>query len=215
MVQRRVRRKVAQMEKKCTKCQRSKPVAEFGRNSRMPDGYHYWCKDCVRAYQRSERGRISLRRAIQKKQEEGYYRYGRGAIPILRQGAEKRGVPFSLSPEGLESWWSETPDNCEYCRCTLEQFRELRDFVLLYEGANREITKFKRVFATSKQAKIGWLTIDRRDNVNGYSVGNLVKACWFCNYIKGSFLEYEDMKIIGPRVIERLRREIGQQRTST
>jgi len=181
----------------------------------MPDGYHYWCKDCVRAYQRSERGRISLRRAIQKKQEEGYYRYGRGAIPILRQGAEKRGVPFSLSPEGLESWWSETPDNCEYCRCTLEQFRELSDFVLSYEGANREITKFKRVFATSKQAKIGWLTIDRRDNVNGYSVGNLVKACWFCNYIKGSFLEYEDMKIIGPRVIERLRREIGQQRTST
>jgi hypothetical protein len=169
----------------------------------------------MRAYQRSERGSASLRRAIQKKQEEGYYRYGRGAIPILRQGAERRGIPFNLSPEGLESWWSETPDSCEYCRCTLEQFKELRDFVLAYEGANREITKFKRVFATSKQAKIGWLTIDRRDNVNGYSVGNLVKACWFCNYIKGSFLEHEDMRIIGPRVIERLRREIGQQRTST
>jgi len=49
------------------------------------------------------------------------------------------------------------------------------------------------------------MTIDRSNNALGYELGNLVKACWFCNYVKGTLLTYDDMKIVGRRVIARLR----------
>lgn len=191
--------------KKCTKCQQLKTINDFGKNRRMADGHHYWCRDCVRTYMHSDRGRAAMQRAIGKKQRAGYYRFGRGAIPILRQGAQKRGIPFKLTAEELEAWWKTTPDVCEYCGCSVVEFRQLRDAVLAYGGDSRDLINFKRAFGTSKQAKIDWMTIDRSNNALGYELGNLVKACWFCNYVKGTLLTYDDMKIVGRRVIARLR----------
>jgi len=173
---------VATEHKKCPSCQQLKTIDEFGKNRRMPDGHHYWCRDCVRTYMHSDRGRAALKRAIGKKQQEGYYRFGRGAIPILRQGAEKRGIAFRLTADELESWWKTTPDVCEYCGCSVAEFRQLRDAVLAYGGDSRDLI-----------------------NALGYELENLVKACWFCNYVKGTLLTHEDMKIVGRRVIARLR----------
>ena len=192
-------------DKKGTKCQQVKPIDDFGKNRRTSDGRHYWCRDCVRNYMHSGRGRTAVRRAVTRKLREGYYRFGRGAIPILRQGAEKRGVPFNLTADQLESWWKRTPDVCEYCGCTILEFRQLRDAVLSYRGDNSDLINFKRAFGTSRQAKIDWKTIDRRSNGLGYVLGNLAKACWFCNYVKGTLLTHDDMRIIGPRVLARLR----------
>ncbi len=131
----------------------------------------------------------------------------------LRQGAEKRGLAFSLTADQLETWWTATPDICEYCGCTLEEFRRLRDYVLSYKGNNPEIEKFKRIFASSRQAEIDWLTIDRRNNTDGYCVEKMAKACWFCNYMKGSLLSYEDMIVVGRRALQRLRSELEVEET--
>lgn len=69
-------------------------------------------------YFKSDKGRASLARAIKKQQAAGYYRFGKGAISILRQGALKRGLPFTLTADSLEAWWQETPDRCAYCAAT-------------------------------------------------------------------------------------------------
>lgn len=41
-------------EKKCSKCARVKPLSEYHRNARAADGLRAACKDCSRAYLRSQ-----------------------------------------------------------------------------------------------------------------------------------------------------------------
>lgn len=43
-------------EKRCTRCESTKPVSVFGKNKSTPDGFSYWCKDCVRAAYREKNG---------------------------------------------------------------------------------------------------------------------------------------------------------------
>jgi hypothetical protein len=161
-------------------------------------------KQIQQAYFASEKGKASLARAIKKQQAAGYYRFGKGAIPILRQGALARGLSFTLTSDSLESWWQTTPDRCTYCAATTAEFIQLRDYVNSYTGSDYEILKFKRVFKSSKHAAINWLTLDRMDNARGYELDNLVKCCWFCNCIKGSLLTHADMLLVGAPIIQRL-----------
>ena len=207
--------------KRCTKCGFEKPLEDFPGNKLTRDGKGSWCKQCVSAnttaylrtargkqiqkdYYKSDRGKAALARGMKKLQAAGYFRFGRGAIPILRQGALARGLAFTFTPELLESWWRETPDKCAYCGITTAEFVRLRDFVLRYTGSNYEISKFKRVFRSPKHAAISWLTLDRTDNGRGYEPDNLVKCCWFCNSIKGSLLTHADMLLVASSVIGRL-----------
>ncbi len=37
-------------EKKCAKCEKVKSVEEFGIDNASPDGRKYWCKSCVKEY---------------------------------------------------------------------------------------------------------------------------------------------------------------------
>ena len=75
---------------------RGKANLEFHKSSLNKDGLHSYCKTCNKekaaAYLKTDKGKVALRRAIDKAQDRGYYRYGKGAIPILRQGAEKKGA---------------------------------------------------------------------------------------------------------------------------
>jgi len=207
--------------KRCTKCSVEKPLEEFPANKLARDGRGSWCKKCVsantaaylktdrgkelyKAYYRSDKGKDALARGMKKQRASGYYRFGKGAIHILRQGAVARGLTFTLTPESLENWWQETPDRCTYCGINTAEFIRLRDFVCGYTGSDYEISKFKRCFKSSKHAAIGWLTLDRMDNARGYEFDNMVKACWFCNSIKGSLLNHADMLLVAGSIIERL-----------
>jgi hypothetical protein len=207
--------------KRCTKCGFEKPLDDFPANKLTRDGRGSWCKQCVSAntaaylktdrgkriqkdYYRSDKGKAALARGMKKQQAAGYFRFGKGAIHILRQGALARGLTFTLTPELLENWWRETPDRCAYCGITTAQFIWLRDFVHSYNGSDYEISKFKRVFKSPKHVAIRWLTLDRMDNARGYELDNLVKSCWFCNSIKGSLLSHSDTLLIASPVIKRL-----------
>ena len=199
--------------KRCRKCGSEKPIEDFPRNKLTRDGRGSWCKTCVSAnttaYLKTSRGKQVLKQALKKQQDKGYYRFGKGAIPILRQGALARGLTFTLTSESLSNWWRETPDVCAYCGITTAEFIRLRDCVNVYAGSDYEITKFRRVFRSSKQAAIRWLTLDRVENALGYELDNLVKCCWFCNYIKGTLLTHADMLLVGKSIIERLTTQIA------
>jgi len=194
--------------KRCTKCGATKPLNDFPANKLTRDGKGSWCKACISAntaaYLKTDRGKQTQK----KQQAAGYYRFGKGAIPILRQNALARGLTFELTADTFERWWHETPDRCVYCGITIQEFIRLRDFIVTYAGTNYEISKFKRVFKSPKHAAINWLTLDRMDNARGYEMDNLVKSCWFCNSIKGSILSHADMLMIAAGIIQRLQAHV-------
>lgn len=191
--------------KRCTTCGLEKPLEEFPSNKLTRDKRGSWCKACTATYYKTGKGKAGVDRL----KESGYFRYGKGAISTLSQGAEKRGLPFTLTAESLESWWHDTPDRCAYCGIDTTEFIRLRDAVVSYDGNDYEIVKFKRIFKSPKHATIGWLTIDRVDNGRGYTTDNIVKCCWFCNALKGSLLMHEDMAGIAQMVITRLQTRIA------
>lgn len=195
--------------KRCSKCRCEKPPEDFPKNKLTQDGRGSWCRACCATYSKTPRGKAALARGIKRQQDAGYYRFGKGAIPILKQGAEARGIAFSLSAEALETWWHQAPDACSYCGITTDDYKRLRDFVVSYDGTDYEILKFRRIFRSSKHAAINWLTLDRVDNSRGYELNNLVKCCWFCNSIKGSLLSALDMRVIAKNVIQRLQERIA------
>ena len=127
--------------KRCTKCQCEKPLEDFPRNKRTRDGKGSWCRACTAAYYKTgkgkeaqakyfktARGKAILRQAVARQQATGYYRFGRGAIPILKQGAKKRGITFTLTAESLDRWWQQIPDTYSYCGITTEEFKRLTHF---------------------------------------------------------------------------------------
>jgi hypothetical protein len=200
----------------CAQCGVEKPVSEFYKNSRSKDSLHSYCKKCNKekaaAYRKTDKGKAALGRAIGKAQDRGYYRYGKGAIPILRQGAVKRGLSFDLTAESLENWWHSRPDNCFYYDINLDEYLEIRDFILSYKGRNFEINKFKRFYRSPKFQKIRWMTIDRIHNDKGYEIENIAKACWLCNSLKSDFFDGDQMRLIAPRIMAKLKIEIEKEK---
>ncbi len=198
------------MLKLCKCCGEYKDVSEFGKNSRNADGLHSYCKQCnamkAKEYNKTEKGKLNVKRAQQHQMESGYFKYGKGAIKNMSLSAANRGKEFSLTEEDLKNWWLETPDLCEYCSITIEEYRRLRDFVISYIGENWEINRFKRFFNLNNHAKIDDMTIDRVDNSKGYQLDNIVKSCWFCNSLKSDFYTGKEMKTIGKILLESLRK---------
>ncbi|RKS28625.1 hypothetical protein BJ917_1518 [Pseudomonas sp. WPR_5_2] len=162
-------------------------------------------------YQKSEKGIAALRRSADKLKSEGYYRFGNGAISNMRQGAKKRGITFSLNVVELKEWWNDTSDICHYCSSTLEQYVELRNYVLNYKGTNPKIRKFMRYFKNTRHAAISTMTIDRKNNELGYEIKNIAKACWVCNFLKSNFFSEEIFKKIAPEIISELREAISEE----
>ena len=201
--------------KTCVRCGEDKPISEFHRNARSKDGLHSYCKICNKAnaaaYAKTPIGKAALKGAVSRAADKGYYRFGKGAIPILRQGAEKRGLAFDLTAEGLESWWNSVPDRCFYCGIQIDEYLKLRDFIVHYSGQNFEINKFKRFYRSPKHQAIRWMTIDRVKNDLGYNFDNIVKSCWICNSLKNDFFDGEQMKQIAPQIIQKLLNEISKE----
>lgn len=201
--------------KVCARCGEEKLISEFHRNANSKDGLHSYCKSCNKekaaAHLKSDKGKAALKKALSRAADKGYYRYGKGAIPILQQGAKKRGIDFDLTTESLEAWWHNTPDRCFYCGITIEEYLEIRDFIVNYTGDNFEIAKFKRFYRNPKHQVIRWMTIDRRKNDSGYSVSNIVKSCWICNSLKNDFFDDKQMSSISPTIISKLKGEIAKE----
>ncbi len=194
--------------KHCKKCETDKQVSEFHTNRNAKDGLQAYCKSCMNAstkdYYQTEQGKLKIKNGVKKKAESGYYRYGKGAITILEQGAKKRNLPFRLTEDELTNWWKKTPDKCYYCSIDLNDYIKLRDAIINYYDNDFDIVKYKTFFKSSKHKAIKCMTIDRLQNENGYELNNIVKSCWICNKLKGDFFTAQQIKQMTPEFIKKL-----------
>lgn len=194
--------------KLCAHCGIEKNESEFTKNKRNSDGLHSYCKECnkakAKAFNQTDKGKKNVEKAQKKQFASGYFKYGKGAISNMSKSAEKRGINFDLSEESLKKWWEDNTDCCHYCGITIEKYREIRDFIINYKGANYNILRYKKFFNLDIHAKINDMTIDRKDNGCGYIVDNIVKSCWICNSAKSDFFTEYEMKVIGKMLIEQI-----------
>ena len=100
----------------------------------------------------------------------------RGIFSSVKSGAKKRGITVAFTIDEFEKWWNEQPQICFYCKRPFELIKSLNDSV-------------------NNRAKR--LTIDRIDNLQGYSLGNIRLACYRCNQIKGDYFTEAEMLKIG------------------
>lgn len=95
----------------------------------------------------------------------------------MQYRSERAGREFPLTFDAFEQWWKETPSRCAYCG--------IRQKYLVQAYPSAHATKTRD------------LTVDRIDNALPYQIGNLTKACWQCNTIKGDTFSFAEMKQIG------------------
>lgn len=132
-------------------------------------------------------------------------RFDSNVIDNYRRKAKKLGVPYTLTTESLRDWWLTTPDICAYCNSTVDEYLKMREFIIQYTGNDTTITRFKNAFNLSNHRSIEFMTKDRIDNSKGYSIDNLCKACWLCNYMKGRSFTFDEWKLIAPMIIDKLK----------
>jgi hypothetical protein len=185
-------------KKWCSKCKTVKDVSEYTRHPTSKDKLQSQCKACQKQH-------------VQSQLESGYYLTGKGRISNLQRRSKAKGLEFSLTQTQFKAWWDETPDVCEYCSRSSQDYIELRDMLLTYSGSNSDLKIFQLVLMEGRNSITSNLTVDRKDNHKGYEIGNILKACWICNRVKGHMLHYEDMKLIGPAIISRLMKAIASE----
>ena len=138
--------------------------------------------------------------------ENEYNLFGLGAFWRLKTRAIKRKIEFNLTPALLREWWLNTPDLCYYCGNSLADYLIIKDFLLSWRG--KDFGMFKKIFRTEGMRKISCLTIDRKNNKEGYTIRNIVKSCWLCNGMKSSFFTEKETKEFMPQVIKDIKRRI-------
>lgn len=206
----------SELVKRCTKCGEVKEVDAFGRHRATADGFQYWCKKCQRvsnvAYRSGAAGREHQSAAQRKfaRSEHGreanrqhrrnYRKTARGRFQRLKASARRRGLPVGVGADWFARWWNSEPNVCAYCGGGLEESRRLIELLSEYGGRNRMLVLLKNAVLREPGVLNHNLTVDRVDGQRGYEDGNLVKACWLCNKVKGYVLTGDEMRIVGPRL---------------
>lgn len=199
--------------KECACCHKLLPTTSFTKNKRNKDGLHSYCKECnkrkAKMYNLS-RGKEYTRMYQKKQIDSGYFRFGHGAFVNMKKSAEKRKILFELSETELKEWWTSTKDICLYCGSSIEEYIQIRDFVIGYNGNNELINYIKQhVFNKENYKRIETMTIDRVDSFGPYSLSNIVKSCWICNSLKSNILSKEKMIEEGHRIIKLIMEEMN------
>jgi hypothetical protein len=147
------------------------------------DQYYPWGRGRVGVRAQCKRC-IDTQNKIYNKQ---YYEHTIKRVYItLRSNSKKGNRTFSLTFEDFEIWFINQEQKCHYCNRTLEQSKE----------DNKFINKFTR------------LSVDRKDNIKGYDLKNMVLACYRCNSIKSDFFTYEEMLEIGKIISHKLYKDM-------
>lgn len=100
----------------------------------------------------------------------------------LSYRAKGRGIPFELILEEFVKWFSEQKQECTYCGITFEQMQKTKDKMLV---------RFNKTFS-----------VDRKDNAGAYAIDNIVLACNRCNFIKGDYFTFQEMKEISDKYVK-------------
>lgn len=118
--------------KVCRDCGRGLPLERFYRDRAARDGHRPRCRACDVVYRRAQRAQYykrhreqlladaGTRRAVRREQISQYNREyqalrrltPRGRYDEYLNGAHRRGLEFSLTPEDFEGFWQQP---CVYC----------------------------------------------------------------------------------------------------
>lgn len=160
--------------KHCNRCDKDKPVNEFGKCKTYKDGLAVYCKECTREKVRLERLKYPERFKRNNRDYQSRYRQtARGYYNRIKCNAKRKGISFNISGSDFVEWFNRQKLECYYCRQTLEK--------------------------GNGSAKMNSLNLDRLDNKRGYSLDNIVLSCRRCNSMKGDWLTAEQTKEIAER----------------
>jgi hypothetical protein len=104
---------------------------------------------------------------------------------------KKKGIPCEEKAQDYYPWYENTPKKCYYCGITEEELSKL------------SLKKGKK------------LQIERIDPTKGYTLDNIVLACYKCNSIKSNIFTAEEMKEIAQKykIKERLLQNMNTEET--
>lgn len=155
-------------EKRCRRCEETKPVTEFHKSKQNKDGLKAYCKKCVNADNKSREGRYKETKKAYRQTEKykqikrDYYANNKEAVLDMnrkwrketfngrllsyKRSAEKRNFEWGITNEEFGSFW-QLP--CNYCGGDIET-----------------------------------IGLDRVDSSAGYTMDNIVPCCSVCNKMK-------------------------------
>lgn len=108
----------------------------------------------------------------------------RSAFYSLKSGTKRRGIHLGMSQDEFCKWYDSCEQVCHYCGITQKKMVEIS------WGAD---FRFSGEYAR--------MSVDRKDSLVGYVEENLVLSCMVCNIVKGMFLSYGDMLLVGKNII--------------
>ena len=88
---------------------------------------------------------------------------------------------FKITKEEFIKWYNTQEKECVYCGIKEEEIGTSSDY---FNDKGRR------------------LTVDCKDNAQGYVLGNLVLACHKCNFIKSNIFTHEEMLEIGEKYLK-------------
>jgi 5-methylcytosine-specific restriction endonuclease McrA len=197
----------------CTLCREEKLLEEF-HGGHKKNGKASRCKSCIKKYYQKNKEKIKKQHQIYlelnkekiKERRISYYKknrekvlqqkrkYKNNHLEIVKISQKK----FQSSPEGIYVAIKHRMKN----KNIYLNFNK-QDFVNWYNIQPKECIYCKRPESEAIQDKKGKykrLTIDRKDNNKGYELNNIALCCYRCNNIKGDWLSYEEMLIIGIQI---------------
>jgi len=157
------------MEKKCKKCNETKPTDKFYKSKNTKDGLRFYCIECEKLsnsrneprYKETRKKWVEDNREKYLESRAKYYEDNKddileknkawrqtfnGRLLSYKKAAKKRNISFNLTEEEIKSYWKEP---CYYCGC-----------------------------------EIHTIGLDRIDSNIGYDLDNIVPCCSTCNTMK-------------------------------
>lgn len=173
--------------KVCIGCKATKALDLFHKQHNSPDGYRYDCKECHIKYQKLFRRGRGYEREWKHRNWQGYlekvraYRRTPGGY---YSSFRYRKYKLEFTRQEFIDWDTKQNRECFYCGIPEQTMLLLPDF-----HKKRGIGEFHR------------LTIDRKENLKGYSLDNIVLACPPCNSTKGDLFSYSEFREIAQKYI--------------
>lgn len=193
------------MESKvCTKCKLEKPLDQYAQRKDRP-GRRAYCRacNCARIYEVRKTEHGAELRAKYRRNRKATGKTDAGFTwARMRISPRNKAIGFEISKEDFIRFF-DSMSTCEYCGCTIDEFRNDLKFIRDYDGECEEITKRKHILSVA-QADSVRLSIDRKCNEGPYSVENICASCWFCNSIKNRYIPHAAMLVIGRNLRARL-----------
>ena len=171
--------------KKCSKCLIVKPLSEFRphKAGRSPDGFHYLCKECHRAYENEYRRRPNVKKNIK----------------ILRQKRRKKDIIYRQkyrAKNRAKYLIDSCRDRCIKNGIEFNLDDYVNDIQKRMDNGICEITGSSFYLEPKKGTHPLVPSIDRIDPDKGYVYSNIRVVCWCVNAAMGNWGKEETYRIM-------------------